>query len=134
MSLTAATTSLTVYDDFTLTAEFLAPTLTVAAALDNSWVYQNTASTTLDRQCRTMTISVPQDSWPDQTYTVTVTQDGSGVVVPSQTYVDSTGSGAVTQIGTTTGTLTLSGTASDYSGGTTVNSGTPPMRISAGSG
>jgi hypothetical protein len=92
----AVSTTLTVLGNWTLTANFAAATLTASATLDNEWVYQNTASTTQDRQSRTLTISVPQDSWPDQTFTVTVSQDGSGVVVPSQTFVDSTGSGAVT--------------------------------------
>ena len=93
---TAATTSLTVYEDFDLTAYFLAPTLTVEATLDNTWVYQNTAVTTQDRQCRIMTITMPQDSWPDNYYTVAITQSGAGVVVPSLTFVASNGTGFLT--------------------------------------
>jgi uncharacterized repeat protein (TIGR02543 family) len=95
-SSSAATTSLTVYGNFTLTAEFSVGTLTVSAALDNTWVYQNTPVTTMNRQCRTLTITVPQDSWPDNNFTVQVSTSGSGVVIPSLTFVSPDGSGTVT--------------------------------------
>jgi uncharacterized repeat protein (TIGR02543 family) len=95
-SSTALSTTLTVLANFTLTANFIAATLTVSAALDNSWVYQNTAVTTSYRQCRTMTITIPQDTWPDQSFTVAISQSGLGVVIPSLTFVNSGGNGAVT--------------------------------------
>lgn len=95
-SSTALSTTLTVLGNFTLTANFIAATLTASATLDNTWVYQNTPVTTLNRQCRTMTITIPQDTWPDQSYTVLVSASGSGVVIPSLTFVDSSGSGSVT--------------------------------------
>jgi hypothetical protein len=92
----AVSTTLTVQGNWTLAANFMAATLTASATLDRASVYQNTAATTLDRQCRTMTITVPQDSWPDDYYTVVVTQSGAGVVAPSLTCVAAGGSGAVT--------------------------------------
>ena len=95
-SSSAVTTSLTVYGNFTLTASFSAATLTVSATLDDTWVYQNTPETTLNRQCRTLTITVPQDSWADQNFTVQVSTSGSGVVIPSLTFVAADGTGSVT--------------------------------------
>jgi hypothetical protein len=95
-SSSAATTSLTVYGNFILTAEFSAATLTVSATLDNTWVYQNTPVTTMNRLCRTLSITVPQDSWPDQNFTVQISQSGSGVVIPSLTFVAPGGSGSFT--------------------------------------
>jgi hypothetical protein len=90
-SLSALTTTLTVYDNFELTANFNPDTLTASASLNNTWVYQNQATATFDRQALALTLTV-QDYWPDTAYTVVVTQSGSGLVVPSLTV----GTGGVT--------------------------------------
>lgn len=86
-SSSALTTTLTVLDNFTLTANFSAATLTVSATLDNSWVYQNAPLTTRNRLCRTLTITVSQDSWPDQNFTVQVSTAGAGALLPTSSFV-----------------------------------------------
>jgi hypothetical protein len=91
----AASTSLTVYDNFTLTASFTQETFTVTAATSTTWVYQNTPSVTMDRHALTLTISAT-DTWGNHSYTVTVTQTGPGVVTPTQTQTNSSTSVLVT--------------------------------------
>jgi hypothetical protein len=41
-----------------------------------------------------MSITVPHDSWPDHNFTVLISTSGSGVVIPSLTFVAADGSGS----------------------------------------
>jgi hypothetical protein len=83
---TAASTSLTVYEDFTLTASFTQEIFTVVVEPSGSFVYQNTPVTTLDRHVLALTVSVTQDTWSNHSYTTMVTQSGSGVVTPTESW------------------------------------------------
>jgi hypothetical protein len=81
---------LTVYDDFTLTANFTQATLAVTAATSTTWVYQNTPLTTLDRHVVALTVSVTQDTWGNHSYTMTVSQAGPGVITPTAVWTSGT--------------------------------------------
>jgi hypothetical protein len=85
----AASTSLTVYDDFTL-----------------------------DRHVLPLTINVATDTWSNNTYTVTVTQSGPGVVTPTQTWNAGT---LVTPATTASWTVPVGGNLSGYLVGGRVN-------------
>ena len=86
----AISTSLTVYDNFTLTASFTQGTLTISAWTSTTWVYQNTSVTTRDRHVVALTVSVTADNWGNSAYTTTVTQSGSGVVTPTAVWTAGT--------------------------------------------
>jgi uncharacterized repeat protein (TIGR02543 family) len=89
-SSSAVTTSLTVYDSFTLTANFRQETFSVTALTSTTWVYQNTPLSTQDRHVLALTVSVMQDTWGNSGYTTTVTQSGSGVVTPVASWTSGT--------------------------------------------
>jgi hypothetical protein len=110
---TAASTSLTVYDDFTLTASFTQETLTVTVETSTTWVYQNTPSTTMDRHALVLTISAT-DTWGNNSYTVTVTQTGPGVVTPTQTQTNSSTTVLVTPTTSLTWTQAAAGSMTCY--------------------
>ena len=65
-------------------------TLTVTASTSAPWVYQNTPATTKDRHAVTLAVNVTQDSWGNHSYTVTVTQSGTGVVTPTAVWTSGT--------------------------------------------
>jgi len=72
---------------FTITAP--AGTLSITAYTSTTWVYQNTPVTTQDRHQISLTVSAT-DTWPNNTYTVTIAQTGPGVVTPTRTWIAGT--------------------------------------------
>jgi uncharacterized repeat protein (TIGR03803 family) len=82
----SATTSLTITDNCTLSASYMAKTLSVTAATATTWVYQNTPSVTRDRHVLALTVSVTADTWGNSSYTVSVDQVGPGVVTPTNAW------------------------------------------------
>jgi uncharacterized repeat protein (TIGR02543 family) len=88
---TISGSTLTVTGNVTLSANFAAETFTVTAATSTTWVYQNTPVATRDRHALALAVRVTNDTWGNNHYTVTVTQDDvAGVVTPTQTWTSGT--------------------------------------------
>ncbi len=87
-SSTAATASLTVLDNWTLVATFAYETFTITASTPSNWVYQNTPLATKDRHVLPLSITVTADTWGNHSYSTTVIQAGSGVVIPTPSWAN----------------------------------------------
>jgi hypothetical protein len=104
-----ASTTATVNNSVTLSANFTAETLDLTVTTPSAWVYQNTPGTTFDRHVLPLAIEVVTDTWSNTTFSVSVTQIGKGVVTPTQNRT----SGVLV---TPAATATWSGTAGGLSG------------------